>query len=63
MSLKFVVKTASVLISQGVVLQRTARNYSKVHVARAARLYLFLAQPIKFFIYGVVVDVVDAKAP
>ena len=46
-----------------VVLQRTALNYSKVRVARAARLF-FLFRPIKFLICGVVVAfaVVDAKA-
>ena len=46
-----------------VVLQRTARNFSKVRAARAACL-VFLTRPIKFLICGVVdvVDVINAKA-
>ena len=34
-------------------MQRTARNYTEVRVARAARLYV-LTPPIKFLICGVV---------
>ena len=47
-----------------VVLQRTARNCSKVRAARAARLR-FVMQPMKVLICGVVVavPVVDAKVP
>ena len=49
----------------GGVLQRTARNRSKVRAARAARLFTFVIQPMKVLICGVVVavPVVDAKAP
>ena len=47
-----------------VVLQRTARTFSYVRVARAARLF-FHAQLIKFLVYDVVVavPVVDTKTP
>ena len=38
-----------------------ARNYSKVRVARAARLFVITRQ-IKFIICGVVIAVVDAKS-
>ena len=37
-------------------MQRTARNYTEVRVARAARLFV-LTPPIKFLICGVVVAV------
>ena len=39
----------------------TARNYSIVRAARAARLF-FLVPLIKFLIFGVDVAVADAKA-
>ena len=47
-----------------IVLQRTARKFSKVRAAREARL-VFLTRPITFSTCGVVdvVDVINAKAP